>query len=78
MPKDAKLGLIVGMGVMVLILIFFFRRDVESTETRPVANAVSASSKSPHIPSASVVSNIVPGNSQPVHRVRPIMTAARN
>jgi hypothetical protein len=39
MPNDAKLGLVVGMGLVLLIAIFFFRREAAppGPEAVPVA-----------------------------------------
>ena len=40
MPKDAKLGLVVGVGLVVLIAVVFFKKD--SAAAHPTANPAAA------------------------------------
>jgi hypothetical protein len=42
MPKDAKFGLVVGVGVVVLIAALFFRKDHERPVAQVATQAVSA------------------------------------
>lgn len=35
MPNDAKLGLVVGLGLVLLIGVIFFRRDLPSGPSSP-------------------------------------------
>lgn len=46
MPKDAKFGLVVGLGLVILIAVVFYRRDAVPAGSESAA-AVSAASASP-------------------------------
>jgi nucleoid-associated protein YgaU len=51
MPNDAKLGMIVGVGLVIAIAVVFFRKDGPTTVEAPTTSAVS--SASPAAPSGS-------------------------
>jgi hypothetical protein len=54
MAKDAKLGLVLGTGLVIIIAVVFFRKDAASArEQGPAAAAVSATSTLPTISSQS-------------------------
>jgi hypothetical protein len=47
MPKEAKLGLILGVGLVLLITILMFRRDREQKMPPPVPATVAAEARQP-------------------------------
>ncbi len=47
MPKDAKFGLILGLGLVLLITVIFFRRDREEKDARPPQASVAAEAHKP-------------------------------
>jgi hypothetical protein len=47
MPKDAKFGLILGIGLVILIAVLFFRKDQDRPGHPPTSPPVSASSSVP-------------------------------
>jgi nucleoid-associated protein YgaU len=48
MPNDAKLGLIVGVGVVILVAVVFFRRDAEPGQgTDPVPASMRGNTGTP-------------------------------
>ena len=61
MPKDAKFGLILGIGLVILIAVLFFRKDRDAVAPAP-ASAVSVQSSNLTRPPASVVPVNVPKN----------------
>jgi hypothetical protein len=42
MPSDAKLGLVVGVGVVLAVAVVFFRKDAVSPNPGPAVPAASA------------------------------------
>jgi hypothetical protein len=47
MTNDAKLGLVVGIGLVILIAIVFFRKDAVPTAVAPIAPAPVQTAKAP-------------------------------
>jgi hypothetical protein len=50
MPNDAKLGMIVGVGVVIAIAVVFFRKD--AAPAPPAPNAAAAAAIVPSVPPA--------------------------
>jgi hypothetical protein len=42
MPKDAKLGLVIGIGLLIVIAAIFFRRDAASAKAPPEQTAAAS------------------------------------
>lgn len=50
MPTDAKLGLVVGMGLVIVVAVVFFRRDMLPTADEVSAIGNRPAARSPQIP----------------------------
>src|SRR5262245_49371050 len=55
MPNDAKLGLIIGVGLVITVAVVFFRKDAPSGLSSVAETTVTASTVSPPAPSATGV-----------------------
>lgn len=50
MPNDAKLGLVVGVGIVLSVAVTFFRKPAPAQPPDPVAAAVTAAAVSRPVP----------------------------
>jgi hypothetical protein len=68
MPNDAKLGLIAGMAMVVLIAVIFFRKDPASAQPAwpvfPLTNAVAPDA--PPLPKTPPSDNAIPALPPPM------------
>src|SRR5262249_30720673 len=68
MPKDAKLGLIIGVGLVIAVAVVFFRGEALSTQPRAESPAATAVKPAPATPPAVPRGQIRPTRARTANR----------
>ena len=72
MPNDAKLGLVLGVGLVIAVAVVFFRRDLASAQPNDTpAGAVSAAAGPPAAPPNAVRDQLHPVKARTAERTTP-------